>query len=205
MKSTRITNDDRNTMVEHMVGKAIKKTQIELFQESTKLFHEVRDYKLGKHKKAFDSLPKSLVNVVSSVTIFCNVGETFCVTLKNVADTTDMRFMGGNHYPDTKEVSFPYFSGGRYSLKEGNSKLEKRLRDYYDATNELNKKKNILTQTLSSTLAKITTTRKLEENWPEGYEVYKSLFVSKVNTQLPALPTAKLNAMLEDFPDAVEV
>lgn len=207
MAHKRLTKEAIKELTDHFVGKSVKDSQRKLNQESTKLFLEVRSFKLGKHEKTFLSIPASMVNTNNQIRVKTSGSDNDDFSEQVL---THMIFNDKALTGTRSHVPFPNLQGWYIHLdartKGTEGKLAKRCIKHMREVNDFKARKTKLETQIRGVLEGAKTTKNLKEIWSEGYNQYVTMFgdpEDKQQAALPAVPISKLNTMLKDFPDGV--
>lgn len=181
----RITNLERDAIIEAATEFAFNKRDKELKSNENKLAHELYNTVIPlKERKTAAELPEHWFRLDT------------CLRFNVAGMDVKLNCVGVRvpHSPKNRDQQSSYGCNRLGVIAAG--PLADKVRAYLDS---IEQSKTIKTQTrskLKALLYSVTTTKKLQEIWPEGEQFYKSFLGDKPTYNLPALQLSELNAAL---------
>lgn len=200
MKSYRLTKSAREDITHIMLQQSTTENWNKLCVESSQLMRELRDHLLKEHKETFLSLPKQLLD--SSSHIYVQIRDVVGIS----DDYLQVRYYQWSDTSKNYQIrNIPVPHNRQVCLTEEDGKdLAHKVYNLNEAFKEHKQKKDRLEKQIMGILQQHSSSKTLEEGWPEAFEIWKTYCYSPPEkTNLPATPPPSLERMLQDFPDSV--
>lgn len=204
VKSVRITNYLRRLIVSEMLKPKRASIDNDFNKREGELFARTVDAIIGKHRKAMESLPEDWFKKVARLTVIARSDAE--------ADDIDLS-LANKQLADGKwvavNVCVPYLCvtayGPRFSFQiEEHPQLAADLKAFHESKNDVEVNFSKVERDLTNLMAQYNTSRKLEAEWPEAFEVFLKCSPEVAETaSVPAKSLKNVMFALEMLPDSV--
>lgn len=214
MKSKSIPKWQRESVAGEMVGRATREEFTRIALEMTVLSERWRTWALGKHKAAFDSIPDAFLKTTAFIhaSLYDDQNKRhhsnfFFGNALPEGEDEPQGFGGGERKVgiEPKQVSIPHELKmpdiDSKSISE--AKLARDMLQNCVAFQEAMAKTHRLRSSIEAGLEKLITTKKLQETWPEAFDVWMDKHGETSDAPVPAVPVADIMTMINNFPDAI--
>lgn len=199
-----MTNELRGRIVRELMRETAHAEMVNLATEETALAEELRVHLIGdKHFKVFEKLPKELVKTDRKFQIGQYSNEVVRFYYKGKPHELLSTYSGRHNHDELAEKRrIPYEIRAKMSrIALDNASLWERITKHRQKVERLTEQMQQMYSKMKSTMASIKSLKRLEEDWPEAYQLVPEELRNAGESVDVVIPIKEMRALMDRFPD----